>query len=61
MFLGSDSGNNTTEDNILDLVNTLVDLTAFARENLPKSRAAALTLTKLEEALMWAQKIEEDR
>lgn len=39
----------------------LAGMVEAARTTLPKSREAALTLTKLEEALMWAQKIEEDR
>lgn len=39
----------------------LLDVIQEAGAELKKSREGALTLTKLEEALMWAQKIKEDR
>lgn len=51
MFLPNDS------DDVGDVVGTLFDLLSHAKTSLPKTREAALTLTKIEEALMWAQKI----
>lgn len=44
------------QEKIANTRNTFADATAFVLENLKDSREKSLTLTKLEEACMWAIK-----
>lgn len=44
------------QEKIVNTRNAFADVTAFVLENLKDSREKSLTLTKLEEACMWAIK-----